>query len=72
MGPEEMRMELERFVNVGLQEGWSGWPLKVESCISGRFGGQWATASVQPWLGGSDRVVRSDGMGAYACLHTLC
>ncbi len=28
MDSEEMRAELERFVNAGLQEGWHGWPLK--------------------------------------------
>ena len=26
MSSEEMRIELERFVNTGLQEGWTGWP----------------------------------------------
>jgi len=28
MSSEEMRIELEAFVNTGLREGWSGWPLK--------------------------------------------
>lgn len=31
MSSEEMRFELEAFVNTGLREGWSGWPLKRES-----------------------------------------
>lgn len=31
MSSEEMRVELEAFVNTGLQEGWYGWPLKEES-----------------------------------------
>ncbi len=26
MSSEEMRIELERFVNTGLREGWTGWP----------------------------------------------
>jgi len=26
MNSEQMRVELERFVNQGLQEGWCGWP----------------------------------------------
>ena len=26
MNPEEMRAELEIFVNRGLREGWRGWP----------------------------------------------
>jgi len=34
MSSEEMRIELEAFVNTGLREGWCGWPLKEESCIS--------------------------------------
>lgn len=34
MSSEEMRTELEAFVNAGLREGWSGWPLKGESRMS--------------------------------------
>lgn len=29
MGAEQMRVELESFVNQGLQEGWCGWPMKT-------------------------------------------
>lgn len=28
MSAEEMRSDLEAFVNRGLSEGWSGWPMK--------------------------------------------
>jgi hypothetical protein len=28
MSSEEMRVELESFVNAGLRQGWRGWPLK--------------------------------------------
>jgi hypothetical protein len=28
MSSEEMREELESFVNQGIEEGWGGWPLK--------------------------------------------
>ncbi len=28
MSSEDMRVELESFVNQGLQEGWQGWPRK--------------------------------------------
>ena len=28
MGAKDMRVELESFVNRGLQEGWHGWPRK--------------------------------------------
>lgn len=31
MSSEEMRFELEAFVNTGLEEGWCGWPLKEQS-----------------------------------------
>lgn len=34
MSSEEMRNELEAFVNTGLREGWCGWPLKEESSTS--------------------------------------
>lgn len=30
MSSEQMRIELETFVNAGLQEGWRGWPLKAQ------------------------------------------
>ncbi len=30
MSAEEMRTELEAFVNKGLREGWCGWPVKQE------------------------------------------
>ncbi len=31
MSSEEMRVELEVFVNAGLREGWCGWPVKLEN-----------------------------------------
>lgn len=34
MSAEQMRMELESFVNQGLQEDWRGWPMKGQ--MSGR------------------------------------
>jgi hypothetical protein len=40
MSSEEMRIELERFVNAGLQEGWHGWPRKAEACQTPRFCGR--------------------------------
>jgi hypothetical protein len=36
MSSEEMRNELESFVNRGLREGWVGWPMKSRisaSCV---------------------------------------
>ena len=31
MSSEEMRIELETFVNAGLREGWRGWPVKAQA-----------------------------------------
>jgi len=36
MNPEEMRAELEIFVNQGLQEGWRGWPRHDDRSIVAR------------------------------------
>jgi hypothetical protein len=74
MGPEErMRMELERFVNAGLEEGWTGWPLKVDSCISKRFSGEWSPASVQSWLGESNALAVPDRLAVmFGSLLSLC
>ena len=73
MSSEEMRMELEQFVNVGLQQGWTGWPLKAEACVSSRFSGQWLAVSTESWLGGSDGLICPTTMeGAFASLHSLC
>jgi len=34
MSAEEMRTELESFVNQGLEEGWRGWPTRSQiSCL---------------------------------------
>ena len=38
MSSEEMRNELEAFVNTGLRKGWHGWPLKEESRMSRTLG----------------------------------
>ena len=73
MSSEEMRMELEQFVNTGLQQGWTGWPLKVETCVASGFSGQWQAASAESWLGGSDGwVCPAPRASARACLHALC
>jgi hypothetical protein len=49
MSSEEMRVELESFVNAGLREGWRGWPLKEETStgrisnlpLRGKMAGFW-------------------------------
>ena len=35
MSSDEMRIELESFVNKGLKEGWCGWPLKSQPTLAG-------------------------------------
>ncbi len=44
MSSEEMRVELEAFVNTGLREGWCGWPLKEQ----GRVHRAWGVLHVGP------------------------
>ena len=42
MSSDEMRVELESFVNEGITQGWHGWPLKYQfgrqNEAAGRFG----------------------------------
>lgn len=38
MSAEEMRSDLEAFVNRGLSEGWCGWPMKGPSSCRGALG----------------------------------
>lgn len=59
MSSEEMRVELEAFVNVGLREGWSGWPLKEASRVRRTSGLPLHPKSV--WI----RSKREDGLTGY-------
>jgi len=73
MSPEDMRMELERFVNTGLREGWTGWPIRAGACVVGDFRGQWLAGSAESWLVGSDGSACPEAMeGTLASLHSLC
>jgi hypothetical protein len=66
-------MELEQFVNKGLREGWTGWPLKVGACAENRLAGQWPAVPVRRWLCRRDGVVCPAGMEeTFAMLHSLC
>ncbi len=56
MSSEEMRNELEAFVNTGLREGWGGWPLKEESQIN-QPSGVLNAGSIRFWRRPSHRVV---------------
>ena len=73
MSSEEMRTELERFVNTGLREGWTGWPLKADTCSDGRLAREWVTAPARAWLrrfNGLTPVARLEG--SFTSLHSLC
>jgi hypothetical protein len=73
MSSDEMRMELEQFVNKGLREGWTGWPLKVEACVESRLAGQWSALPSRVWLCRRDGMVCPAGMEeTFALLHSLC
>ena len=62
MSSEEMRTELEIFVNEGLRAGWRGWPLKSET-PQGRSGGRRAgVAGLQIWRGSRRRPVPPVGL----------
>lgn len=62
MSSEEMRTELEIFVNEGLREGLRGWPLKSE-IQKGRSG----VASLRVWRGGRSKPASLMGrLGLFA------
>jgi hypothetical protein len=58
MSSEEMRIDLEVFVNQGLREGWRGWP-RHESRDSQRAIGTNRTCRTVPGPGCSDRSYKS-------------
>lgn len=65
MSSEEMRIELESFVNTGLREGWHGWPRKGEARRQQRLAGR-LDAFVADWLaaqGGPTFLRRPRGAG---------
>jgi len=48
MSSENMRSELESFVNIGLQYGWRGWPRKSAACHDWTLGGRWVACGSHP------------------------
>jgi len=60
MSSEEMRNELEAFVNTGLREGWCGWPLKAETCISRRSAPPLHTKPARFWRRRDSTSIVSD------------
>jgi hypothetical protein len=73
MNSEEMRNELESFVNTGLREGWNGWPLKVETCTDSRLAREWSAAPAGEWLRRRTRLAPAARRGGtFASLHSMC
>ncbi len=67
MSSEEMRTELEIFVNEGLREGWRGWPLKGESQKARLCGSRRNVTALRIWRGGRSnpaRLIRGQGLFA--------
>ncbi len=65
MSSEEMRTELEIFVNEGLREGWRGWPLKGENHKDRPRVHRRNVASLRIWRGGwgnPARLTRGQGL----------
>jgi len=46
MNSEQMRTELEAFVNTGLRQGWRGWPVKAAGRDHRNMGGRLALVPV--------------------------
>jgi hypothetical protein len=55
MNSEQMRNELEIFVNKGLREGWRGWPLKSEIQEGRSCGNRLNVTSLRIWRGGRSK-----------------
>ncbi len=72
MSSEEMRTELESFVNKGLREGWTGWPVKVDSCITDQSGGQWSAAALRGRFDDNSLVCATGLHDTFFSLHSLC
>jgi len=67
MDPEEMRAELEIFVNEGLREGWRGWPLKGEARKGSPRSGRLNVTALRVWRGGRSNLVSPAGrLGLFA------
>jgi hypothetical protein len=61
MSSEQMRAELEVFVNEGLQAGWRGWPLKSEETRAQARKSCSRIASLRVWSGGRNQPARLMG-----------
>ena len=73
MSSEEMRTELERFVNTGLREGWTGWPLKADICSNDCLAREWSVAPARVWLRQLSGLAPATRLeGSFTSLHSLC
>lgn len=61
MNSEQMRAELEIFVNEGLRAGWRGWPLKSETQKGRSARERSGVASLRVWRGGRRKPVSPVG-----------
>jgi hypothetical protein len=67
MSSEQMRTELEIFVNIGLREGWRGWPLKSEVQEGRPRSSRSSGASLRFWRGGRSKPASPMGrLGLFA------
>ena len=72
MSSEEMRMELESFVNAGLREGWHGWPLKIGTDRTHTLTESWRATSAGTWRMGGDRRISLGLEDRFTLLTSLC
>jgi hypothetical protein len=68
-----MRFELEAFVNMGLREGWCGWPLKEESGMNQTLSLPLHAVSVRFWRRRDNGVTVPDRrLGAFRAGCRCC
>ena len=73
MSAEEMREELEVFVNEGLREGWNGWPLKQEMDTGRMLGQRLRIAPMRIWRSSrNDSTVLIGRQGVLRISSLLC
>ena len=59
MNANDMRTELESFLNEGLDKGWCGWPTKRASAETTPLSAQSLASSAVPMIGGDGHSVLS-------------
>jgi hypothetical protein len=56
MSSEQMRVELESFVNKGLKEGWRGWPLKSQPPFQERIRNLYSMPTTAGFFGCAQQI----------------